>query len=221
MPQRSPVLKMRVKGMFACFSRPELKVERVSYAVPTPSAVNGIYSAILWKPAIRWHVQKIHVCKPINFVSFRRNEVSKVASAPSEKIIKSGGSAPLYFADEDRAQRNTVALYDVDYVFESFFSLTKEAGEDDNVPKFIDMFSRRLEKGQCFTTPYLGCREFSAEFSPAEESIIPINDNRNLGLMLWGISFAPSGNKAHFFKAKLENGTLYIPEQPEKERVSS
>ena len=221
MPQRSPVLKMRVKGMFACFSRPELKVERVSYAVPTPSAVCGIYSAIMWKPAIRWHVQKIHVCKPIQFVAFRRNEVNKVASVPSERTIKNGGAAPLYYADEDRAQRNTVALYDVDYVFESFFTLTEEAGEVDNVPKFIDMFSRRLEKGQCFTTPYLGCREFSAEFSPAEEPITPINDNRDLGLMLWGISFTPSGNKAHFFNAKLEKGTLHVPEQAEGEGASS
>ena len=221
MSERSPVLKMRAKGMFACFSRPELKVERVSYSVPTPSAVCGIYSAIMWKPAIRWHVHKIHVCKPIQFVAFRRNEVNKVASAPSEKTIKSGGTAPLYFADEDRAQRNTVALYDVDYVFESFFTLTKEAGDADNVPKFIDMFSRRLEKGQCFTTPYLGCREFSAEFSPAEETISPVNDNRDLGLMLWGISFTSSGNKAHFFNAKLENGTLCVPQHPEEEGIPS
>jgi CRISPR-associated protein Cas5d len=212
---------MRVKGMFACFSRPELKVERVSYAVPTPSAVCGIYSAVLWKPAIRWHVQKIHVCKPIQFVAFRRNEVNKIAPSPSRATIKHGGAIPSYFVDEDRAQRNTVALYDVEYVFESFFTLTEEAGETDNVPKFVDMFRRRLEKGQCFMNPYLGCREFSAEFSPAEDSIRPIDDNRDLGLMLWGISFTSSGNKSHFFRAKLDRGTVYVPEQPGEEAVPS
>jgi CRISPR-associated protein Cas5d len=207
--------------MFACFSRPELKVERVSYAVPTPSAVGGIYSAILWKPAIRWYVQKIHVCKPIQFVAFRRNEVNSIAPAPVAKTIKNGGPAPLFFADADRAQRNTVALYDVEYVFESFFTLTESAGEADNVTKFVDMFQRRLEKGQCFMTPYLGCREFSAEFSPAEEPIQSIDDDRDLGLMLWGISFTPSGNKSHFFRAKLEKGTVHVPESPGEEGILS
>jgi CRISPR-associated protein Cas5d len=211
---------MRVKGMFACFSRPELKVERVSYAVPTPSAVCGIYSAVLWKPAIRWHVQRIHVCRPIQFVAFRRNEVNSVASAPAEETIRNGGPAPTFFADTDRAQRNTVALYDVEYVFESFFTMTEGAGESDNVTKFVDMFQRRLEKGQCFMTPYLGCREFSAEFSPAEEPIRPVKDDQDLGLMLWGISFTPSGNRAHFFRARLEKGTVHVPESPEEGGIS-
>jgi CRISPR-associated protein Cas5d len=208
---------MRVKGMFACFSRPELKVERISYAVPTPSAVCGIYSAILWKPAIRWYVRKIHVCKPIQFVAFRRNEVNSIAPNPAAKTIAKGGPAPLFFADEDRAQRNTVALYDVEYVFESFFTLTEDAGESDNVTKFVDMFQRRLEKGQCFSAPYLGCREFAAEFCPADDPIQPIEDSRDLGLMLWGISFTPTGNTAQFFRAKLDNGTVYVPESPRDE----
>jgi CRISPR-associated protein Cas5d len=212
---------MRVKGMFACFSRPELKVERVSYAVPTPSAVCGIYSAVLWKPAIRWHVQKIHVCRPIQFVAFRRNEVNNIAPAPAANTVKNGGPAPLFFADADRAQRNTVALYDVEYVFESFLTLTEKAGESDNVAKFVDMFQRRLEKGQCFMTPYLGCREFSAEFSPVEGLVQPIDDSRDLGLMLWGISFIPSGNTAHFFRAKLDRGTVNVPESPGEEGISS
>jgi CRISPR-associated protein Cas5d len=212
---------MRVKGMFACFSRPELKVERVSYAVPTPSAVCGIYSAVLWKPAIRWHVQKIHDCRPIQFVAFRRNEVNNIAPAPAANTVKNGGPAPLFFADTDRTQRNTVALYDVEYVFESFLSLTENAGESDNVTKFVDMFQRRLEKGQCFMTPYLGCREFSAEFSPVEGPVQPIDDSRDLGLMLWGISFVPSGNTAHFFRAKLDRGTVNVPESPGKEGIPS
>lgn len=215
MSSRSPSLKMRVRGMFACFSRPELKVERVSYEVPTPSAVCGIYSSILWKPAIRWNVQKIHVCKPIRFVAFRRNEVNSVASAPGAKTLQKGGPAPLYFADEDRTQRNTVALYDVDYVFEAFFSMTEEAGTEDNVTKFVDMFQRRLDKGQCYLPPYLGCREFSCEFSPVD-AINPIDENRELGLMLWGISYGSEGNRAHFFNAKLQNGTLCIPEHPQQ-----
>jgi CRISPR-associated protein Cas5d len=212
---------MRVRGVFACFSRPELKVERVSYAVPTPSAVCGIYSAILWKPAIRWHISKIHVCKPIQFVSFRRNELNTRASTPKADIVKGGGPAPLYFIEDDRAQRNTVALYDVDYVFEAFFSMTDEAGSGDNVTKFVDMYTRRLVKGQCFTQPYLGCREFSAYFSPVDEDIAPFDDSRDLGLMLWGISFTPSGNRAHFFDAKLVHGTLSIPEEFDETRLVS
>jgi CRISPR-associated protein Cas5d len=166
-------------------------------------------------------VQKIHVCKPIQFVAFRRNEVNSIAPAPAAKTIENGGPAPLFFADRDRAQRNTVALYDVEYVFESFLSLTEDAGESDNVTKFVDMFQRRLEKGQCFMTPYLGCREFSAEFSPAEDFIQTIDESRDLGLMLWGISFTSSGNTAHFFKAKMDKGTVYVPESPREEAISS
>lgn len=218
--ERSPTLKMRAQGMFACFSRPELKVERVSYVVPTPSAACGVYSAVLWKPAIRWHIQKIHICKPIRFVSFRRNEVNSKASEPSVKTIAGGGPAPLFYADADRAQRNTVALYDVDYVFEACFTMTEEAGEADNVPKFVDMFRRRLAKGQCFMQPYLGCREFSAAFSPVEEPVRPIGEDRDLGRMLWGITFGPTGNRAHFFEAKMERGTVCVPEcPPEAEAV--
>jgi CRISPR-associated protein Cas5d len=203
---------MRVKGIFACFSRPELKVERVSYAVPTPSAVCGIYSAVLWKPAIRWHISKIHICKPIRFVSFRRNELNTRAPSPKKNIVKNGGPAPLYFVEDDRAQRNTVALYDVEYVCEAFFTMTEAAGKEDNVTKFVDMYMRRLAKGQCFMQPYLGCREFAVDFSPVEGEFSIFDDNRDLGLMLWDISFTPSGNKAHFFDAKLVHGTLHVPE---------
>jgi CRISPR-associated protein Cas5d len=209
---------MRVQGAYACFSRPELKTERVSYAVPTPSAIRGIYEAVLWKPAICWHATRIYVRKPIRFVALKRNEVNRVAATPSGKTISNGGPAPQFFADEDRAQRNTVALCDVDYVFEAFFTMMPSAGESDNVYKFIDMFSRRLEKGQCFTTPYLGCREFAADFSPApaDDYMTSIDDCRDLGLMLWDISFAPSGNRAHFFAAKMEKGVVDIPERPGK-----
>jgi CRISPR-associated protein Cas5d len=207
--------------MFACFSRPELKVERVSYAVPTPSAVCGIYSAVLWKPAICWHVSKIHVCRPIQFVSFRRNELNTRAPSPKKDIVKNGGPAPLYFAEDDRAQRNTVALYDVEYVFEAFFDMTNVAGAEDNVTKFVEMYTRRLAKGQCYMQPYLGCREFAAEFSPIDGEFSKCDDNRDLGLMLWGISFTSSGNKAHFFDARLVHGTLDVPETLDETRQTT
>lgn len=213
MSNRSPSLKMRVSGMFACFSRPEFKAERMSYQVPTPTAVRGIYSAVIWKPAIAWHVTTIHVCRPIRFISFRRNEVNSKAAIVKAAVVNGGGAPPIYCADEDRAQRNTMALYDVEYVFEAFFSMTDAAGEGDNVTKFVDMFKRRLAKGQCFTQPYLGCREFAAEVRPFgdNESISTIGEDRELGMMLGDILFEGATNRARFFEARLENGTLHVP----------
>lgn len=176
----SPTLSVRVRGPFACFTRPELKVERVSYPVMTPSAARGILEAILWKPAIAWQVKRILVMKDINFTTFRRNEVNKKANAPPTATIKNGGKTRPFFADDpsNRAQRNTVALRDVDYVVEASFRLTDRAGPDDNPNKFIEMFRRRVEKGQRFHQPYLGCREFAAEVQPCEGVPSPIKDTR-------------------------------------------
>lgn len=211
---RSPTLSARARGPLACFTRPELKVERVSYPVITPSAARGILEAILWKPAISWHVVRVRVLKEIKFTAFRRNEVNSKSVAPAANVIKDGGMSPLFFADEDRAQRNTVALSDVDYVIEAHFTLTEKAGPGDNLTKFVDMFERRVAKGQHFHQPYFGCREFVAELLPAEDAPAPIDDSRDLGWMLWDIQFGTEGNKPLFFPASLDRGVLAVPDGP-------
>ncbi len=211
---RSPTLRLRARGPLACFTRPELKVERVSYPVMTPSAARGLIEAVLWKPAILWHVERIRVLNEIGFTSFRRNEVNSKAISPSAATVKNGGPAPLYFADEDRAQRNTVALYNVDYVIEAHFTLTDKTGPDDNMTKFVEMFQRRVKKGQHFHQPYLGCREFAADILPADDAPDPIAETKDLGLMLWDIVYGPDQNRPVFFPAHLKNGVLDIPAAP-------
>ena len=218
MPQlSSPTLHLRARGPLACFTRPELKVERVSYPVMTPSAARGLLEAVLWKPAIRWQIRRIRVLNPISFTSFRRNEVNSRAIAPAASTIQGGGSIPTFFADEDRAQRNTVALRDVDYVVSARLLMTPQAGPGDNVTKFVEMFSRRVEKGQHFHQPYLGCREFVADIEPAvgDEAAVPLS--MDLGLMLWDIEFSRERNRPLFFRARLEDGVLKVPEHPEQE----
>lgn len=214
MSVRSPVLTLRARGPLACFTRPELKAERVSYPVMTPSAARGLLEAILWKPAIRWHIQRIRVLEPIRFLSFRRNEVNSKAPKPAAKLVDEGGTPPTLYADDDRAQRNTVALRDVDYVIEADFEMTDRAGPGDNVPKFVDIFNRRVEKGQHFHQPYFGCREFAAEVLPASDAPAPQGGTRDLGLMLWDIDFRPEGNRPIFFKARLDEGVLKVPADP-------
>jgi len=211
----SPILRVRVRGPLACFTRPELKVERVSYPVMTPSAARGAIEAILWKPAISWRIHRIHVLREIRFTAFRRNEVNSRAKEPPVAVVANGGSVPAYFADEDRAQRNTVALRDVDYLVEASFRMTERSGTTDNIPKFVEMFERRVEKGQHFHQPYLGCREFVAEVVPPSGAPPAINDSRDLGLMLQDVVFGPEGNRAVFFDARLDHGVLSVPEAPE------
>lgn len=216
MTNRSPTLRLRAGGALACFTRPELKVERVSYPVMTPSAARGLLEAVVWKPAIRWHVERIHVLEPIRFVAFRRNEVSTRAPAPAAAVVRDGGTVLPYFADDDRAQRNTLALRDVAYVVDAHFSLTGRAGPADNVTKFVEIFERRLEKGQCFQQPYLGCREFAAEVEPVSEPPQTIGETRDLGLMLWDVEYAPQRNRPLFFAARLVDGVLDVPETPKE-----
>ncbi|MEX1244297.1 MAG: type I-C CRISPR-associated protein Cas5c [Thermoanaerobaculia bacterium] len=208
MSERSPTFKVRARGPYACFTRPELKAERVSYEVMTPSAARGLLEAVLWKPAIRWSVERIHVLAPIRFEGVRRNEVSSKASI--------GGALGQYFADEDRQQRNTVLLKDVDYVIEAHFEMTGSAGAEDNVRKFVEMFERRLARGQCFHTPYLGCREFVARVEPAPERWdVPetLREKRDLGLMLHDLRFGADGSsKPVFFRAVMARGRVNIPE---------
>jgi CRISPR-associated protein Cas5d len=208
----SPPLSLRVRGPLAAFTDVAFKVERLTVPVMTPTAARGVLSAILWKPAIEWQVERISVLAPIRFISFRRNEVNSRAATPSAALVRDGGAPPVLFADEDRAQRNTVALRDVDYVVEARFRLTERAGPSDNVPKFVDMFRRRVERGQHFAQPYLGCREFAAEVMPTEGAPAPIPESRKLGRILWDIEYDASGRtRIHFFDAELVNGVLHVP----------
>jgi CRISPR-associated protein Cas5d len=208
MAQRSPTFKVRVRGPYACFTRPEFKTERVSYEVITPSAARGILEAILWKPAIRWVIERVHILAPVKFEGIRRNEVNSKASLR--------GNLDAYCADEDRAQRNTLMLRDVDYVIEAHFVMTEKAGERDNLAKFVESFQRRLDKGQCFHTPYFGCREMVATFEPAPERWqVPesLRGRRQLGLMLLDLAFAVTGRGTPlFFDAEIREGTVEVPE---------
>jgi len=217
--ERSPTLVIRLRGPLACFTRPEFKTERVSYEVMTPSAARGALEAVLWKPAIRWRVERIRVLRPILFTAFKRNEVN--SKVPVDSVRSAIKGAPLrdFFVDEDRAQRNTVALADVDYVVEATFGMTAKAGADETVTKFVEMFSRRLEKGQSFNQPYLGCREFAAEFLPARGAPDPIPVTRDLGLMLHDIEFGES-NRPRFFEARLKDGVLVVPPWDEREAAA-
>lgn len=210
----SSTLSLRASGPLALFTDPALKVERMSYPVMTPSAARGVLEAVLWKPAIRWRVSRIHVLNPIRFTSFRRNEVNSRTVAPSPSVVAGGGELTPYFADDDRAQRNTVALRCVDYVIEATFSLTEHAGPDDNIPKFVEMFRRRVAKGQHFHQPYLGCREFAADIRPAEGAPEPIPETRDLGWMLWDIAYAGEKAQPLFFNARLDRGVVEVPPHP-------
>jgi len=218
---RSPTLRLRAQGPLACFTRPELKVERVSYPVMTPSAARGLLEAVLWKPAIRWHVERIKVLNPIRFISFRRNEVNSKARPPARAVIRNGGKVTCYFAEHDRAQRNTVALRDVDYVIEAHMALTDRVGPDDNVTKFVAMFERRVQKGQHFHQPYLGCREFVAEVLPIDEEPEAIDQSGDLGIMLWDVDYGDEKNRAIFFRAELRDGILEVPAEPEATLVGA
>lgn len=212
----SPLFKVRIKGELACFTRPEMKVERVSYEAITPSAARGVVEAILWKPGLQWVVRRIHVLAPIRWASFRRNEVNDKASVKlAEQAMQGKRPPPALVIDEkeQRAQRHTLALRDVDYVVEAGFRMTERAGSDDNPTKFREMFERRLARGQCFRMPYLGCREFAADVSAQTEPFEPLRETRDLGWMLHDIEFRKDGkNVAHFFRAQMEGGVIEVPE---------
>lgn len=204
--------RVRVRGSLACFTRPELKTERVSYEVVTPSAARGILEAILWKPAIFWHIRRIGLLSPPRFIQFKRNEVNSRASTRNALSCERSGQALDFYADEDRAQRNTVALRDVDYAIEAEMLMTPRSGPDDNARKFDDMFRRRLERGQHYVPPYLGCREFPAIVEPYNGSPPPLaNENRDIGLMLHDIRYSKGKNAAVFFRAQIQNGVIEVP----------
>ena len=206
-------VKVRVWGPYALFTRPEMKVERCSYDVITPSAARGILEAVYWHPGLKWVVDKIYVKKPIRFTSVRRNEVKSKISASNVLQVYNGVDKPLYLnTKEDIVQRASIILTDVEYVIEAHFTLTEKAAAGDNPGKFQDIIKRRLRKGQCYHEPYFGCREFPANFKEWEGGEIPaIQETRDLGYMLWDLDFSdPANIRPLFFRAKMENGVIHV-----------
>lgn len=208
-------IKLLVRGQNACFTRPEMKVERVSYDVITPSAARGILEAIHWKPAIRWVVDRIHVLKPIRFETIRRNEVaSKISTRNVKTAMKSGDLSGLSLTvDTDRQQRAMLCLCDVAYGIEAHFEMTDRAGPGDNAGKHADMFRRRATKGQCFHQPCLGVREFPADFELVdafpETALSPSDRDRDLGWMLHDIDYA-NGRSSVFYRARMQSGVIDV-----------
>jgi CRISPR-associated protein Cas5d len=213
---------LRVWGDNACFTRPEMKVERVSYDVMTPSAARGVLEAILWKPAIRWIVTRIDVLNPIRWESVRRNEVSEVVPVNSVRTAMTKGEQLALYIEDKRQQRAGLFLRNVDYLIQARFELTPKAGPEDNLRKFAEMFRRRAEKGQCFNQPYLGCREFSAAFAwvdPVDDQPTPIAETRDLGWMLHDIDYSGADPIPRFFHAALNNGSVHVPPLESEEVV--
>ncbi|WP_375463939.1 type I-C CRISPR-associated protein Cas5c [uncultured Methylobacterium sp.] len=208
-------VRLLVEGDYACFTRPEMKVERVSYDVMTPSAARGILESIHWKPAIRWVIEAIHVLQPIRFHSIRRNEVgSKMPFNSARSAMKAGALGDLRLRVEDvRQQRAATVLAGVAYVIEARFDLTDKADAAENPGKHLDIFNRRARKGQCFHQPCLGTREFPARFSLIEpDAALPaaIPVSRDLGFVLWDIDHG--GDRASmFFRALLDEGVMRVP----------
>ncbi|HOD29496.1 MAG TPA: type I-C CRISPR-associated protein Cas5c [Syntrophales bacterium] len=229
---------LEVSGDYACFTRPEMKVERVSYDVITPSAARAIFDAILWKPAIYWQVTKIEVLAPIKWISVRRNEVGKVAAPRSEGI----------FIEDARQQRAGLFLRDVQYrlhaefifipperrgkvfnpVPEWLIDLDESAElkkpderKDETEAKYAAMFERRARKGQHFHQPYLGCREFAADVrlvDPSSEPVAPIPETRDLGWMLYDMDYSNQADiNPMFFRARMSSGIIRIPPSDSEE----
>lgn len=211
----SPPLHVKVWGELACFTRLEMKVERVSYTIMTPSAARGILEAIFWKPEFQWKIREIWVLNPIKHFSILRNEINSIQSPRSASgWAESGGG---YYADEDRAQRHTLALRDVAYIIKADVD-PKESGEAPYA-KYRDQFRRRVQKGRCMHHPYFGCREFAADFCEPDGSEKAIDLTDDLGLMLFDLDYNPDGTgKPKFFHAELENGILHIPSESYERR---
>lgn len=207
---------LELSGPYACFTRPEMKVERVSYDVMTPSAARACFEAILWKPAIRWHVRRIEVLKPIRWINLRRNEVSGVVSGRNVETAMNNGVGDLaQYIEEERQQRAGLFLRDVAYRVHADLEVLPGAAPDNTPMKFQEMFARRAAKGQCVNQPYLGCREFAAAFRLVEDLATkppPIDDTRDLGFMLHDLDFSkPTDPQPRFFRAALENGVVHVP----------
>lgn len=208
-------IKIRVRGDYALFTRPEMKVERVSYDVITPSAARGLIEAIYWKPAICWKIDKIHVLNEIQFMNVRRNEVSEKISTREAERRMNGFTEPFFLdASDKRQQRAALVLKNVDYVVQAHFELVPEnAGPTDTVEKHYNIALRRLRKGQQYHAPYLGTREFGAKVELIEEDqevpISSLNGTQDLGWMLYDMDFCDLNDiRPRFFKAQMQDGVI-------------
>jgi CRISPR-associated protein Cas5d len=211
-PLPTQSIRVRVSGDYACFTRPETKVERFTYPVITPSAARNVLDSICWRPQMRWIVTRISVLKPIRTLSVLRNEVqSKLSPYSVKKWIRNSWEYEPLIAGAgngtDSTPRNTTLLRDVGYWIDAY-PLVFDTSGDNTQGKYLAMMERRVAKGQCFQRPYLGCREFAAEFSPARPVDKPIGESMTIGRMLYDIAFLPTGNVAAFFDATLVNGVM-------------
>lgn len=209
-------VSLEVWGNYACFTRPEMKTERVSYDVMTPSAARGLLESLYWHPGMRWIVDRIHICAPIRFTNLRRNEVKSTISARSARTVIERGKGELYLVtSQDIQQRAALLLRDVRYVIDAHFEMTDQASASDNAGKFQDIIRRRIKRGQFYSQPYFGCREFPAHFKACEAPppcLEELKGVRDLGYMLWDLDYSdPENIVPLFFRAKLENGVLNVP----------
>ena len=208
-------VRVEVWGDYALFTRPEMKVERVSYDVMTPSAARGLLEAIYWHPGLRWVIDRIYVLNPIRFANIRRNEVSATISASKVRSAMNGGDAELYLNTKDCIQqRAAMVLQNVRYVIEAHFVLTDKAVPGDNAGKFCDIMRRRLERGQCYHQPCFGTREFPAHFRAwpgGDPKTAYPDEDRELGFMLYDLDYSdPENIRPQFFRAALHNGVLDV-----------
>lgn len=203
-------IKMEVWGDYACFTRPEMKVERVSYDVPTPSAARGMVESVYFHNGLRWIIDRIYVCKPIRFTNILRNEVASKISARNVLTEANGKKRSYIDRNADIQQRATTMLRDVHYVIEAHFEMTDQANPADNPGKFQDIVKRRLRSGQAYMQPYLGCRECTAHFRLWEGGDIPtIDETRNLGYMLYDMDYSePENIQPMFFRAQMVHGVI-------------
>ena len=211
-------VRVKVWGDYALFSRPEMKVERCSYDVITPSAARGILEAIYWHPGMKWIIDRIYVNKPIQFTSVRRNEVKSKVSANNVLPVYNGSNKQLYISTKsDIVQRASLLLRDVEYVIDAHFEMTEEANSSDNPGKFKDIMKRRLKRGECYHTPYFGCREFPVKFCDWEDEEIHTayesEEERDLGFMLYDMDYSdPEDIQPMFFRAVMHRAVIEVGE---------
>jgi CRISPR-associated protein Cas5d len=207
---------LEVLGDWACFTRPEMKVERVSYDVITPSAARAMFEAIYYKPAVRWQVRRVEVLSPIRWMNLRRNEVASVVSTRNvQQAMKQGHGDLALYVDEDRQQRAALLLRDVAYRLHADLIVRADRDDPEPPPKFFETFARRARRGQCVNQPYLGCREFAARWRVVEDLSAeppPIAETRDLGWMLHDLDFTDPGNpQPRFFRAQMTAGVIEVP----------
>lgn len=209
---------LEVRGELACFTRQEMKVERVSYEIVTPSAARAVFDAVFWKPAIRWQVRRIEVLEPVRWTNLRRNEVAGVVPTGSvQQAMKAGHGALALYADEDRQQRAALLLRDVAYRLHADLVVRDDRDDPGPPQKFFEIFERRAKKGQCVNQPYLGCREFAARWRLVEtlsSEPPPISETRDLGWMLHDLDFTePADPQPKFFHAQMVDGVVQCDER--------